>query len=30
MQGYLFSRPLPLQQVMPLFEPQRQKLAKSA
>jgi diguanylate cyclase (GGDEF)-like protein/PAS domain S-box-containing protein len=30
MQGYLFSRPLPLAQVTPLFEPQQQKLAKSA
>ena len=30
MQGYLFSRPLPLAQLMPLFEPQRRKLAKSA
>ena len=30
MQGYLFSRPLPLAQLRPLFEPQRRKLAKSA
>jgi diguanylate cyclase (GGDEF)-like protein/PAS domain S-box-containing protein len=30
MQGYLFSRPVPLAQIMPLFEPQRRKLAKSA
>jgi diguanylate cyclase (GGDEF)-like protein/PAS domain S-box-containing protein len=30
MQGYLFSPPRPLVQIMPLFEPQRQKLAKSA
>jgi EAL domain-containing protein (putative c-di-GMP-specific phosphodiesterase class I) len=30
MQGYLFSPPRPLAQIMPLFEPQRQKLAKSA
>jgi diguanylate cyclase (GGDEF)-like protein len=30
MQGYLFSRPMPLAQIMPLFEPQRRKLAKSA
>ena len=30
MQGYLFSRPLPLKQLMPLFEPQQKKLAKSA
>jgi diguanylate cyclase (GGDEF)-like protein len=30
MQGYLFSPPRPLQQIMPLFDPQRQKLAKSA
>ena len=30
MQGYLFSRPLPLAQVRPLFEPQRRRLAKSA
>jgi diguanylate cyclase (GGDEF)-like protein/PAS domain S-box-containing protein len=30
MQGYLFSPPRPLAQIMPLFEPQRGKLAKSA
>ena len=30
MQGYLFSRPQPLAQIMPLFEPQQRKLAKSA
>jgi EAL domain-containing protein (putative c-di-GMP-specific phosphodiesterase class I) len=30
MQGYLFSRPLPLTQLLPLIEPQREKLAKSA
>jgi predicted signal transduction protein with EAL and GGDEF domain len=30
MQGYLFSPPRPLAQIMPLFEPQRQKLAKIA
>jgi diguanylate cyclase (GGDEF)-like protein/PAS domain S-box-containing protein len=30
MQGYLFSRPLPLAQLIPLIEPQRLKLAKSA
>jgi len=30
MQGYLFSRPVPLAQIMPLLEPQRRKLAKSA
>jgi predicted signal transduction protein with EAL and GGDEF domain len=30
MQGYLFSRPMPLSQIMPLLEPQRHKLAKSA
>jgi predicted signal transduction protein with EAL and GGDEF domain len=30
MQGYLFSRPMPLAQVMSLLEPQRHKLAKSA
>jgi EAL domain-containing protein (putative c-di-GMP-specific phosphodiesterase class I) len=30
MQGYLFSPPKPLALIMPLFEPQRQKLAKSA
>ena len=30
MQGYLFSRPVPLSQIMLLLEPQRRKLAKSA
>ncbi len=30
MQGYLFSRPVPLSQIMSLLEPQRRKLAKSA
>jgi EAL domain-containing protein (putative c-di-GMP-specific phosphodiesterase class I) len=30
MQGYLFSPPRPLAQLMPLFELQRKKLAKSA
>ncbi len=30
MQGYLFSRPLALPQLLTLLEPQRQKLAKSA
>ncbi len=30
MQGYLFSRPVPLAQIMPLLEPQRLKLAKRA
>ena len=30
MQGYLFSRPVPLAQIMPLLEPQRRELAKSA
>jgi diguanylate cyclase (GGDEF)-like protein len=30
MQGYLFSPPCPLAQVLPLFERQRRKLAKSA
>jgi len=30
MQGYLFSQPVPLAQIMLLLEPQRRKLAKSA
>jgi diguanylate cyclase (GGDEF)-like protein len=30
MQGFLFSRPVPLAQIMLLLEPQRRKLAKSA
>jgi len=30
MQGYLFSHPVPLSQIMSLLEPQRRKLAKSA
>ena len=30
MQGYLFSPPRPLSMIMPLFEPQRRKLDKSA
>jgi EAL domain-containing protein (putative c-di-GMP-specific phosphodiesterase class I) len=30
MQGYLFSPPRPLAQLMPLIERQRSKLAKSA
>jgi len=30
MQGYLFSRPMPLAQIMPLFEPKRWPMAKSA
>ena len=30
MQGYVFSRPLALQQIAALLEPQRHKLAKSA
>jgi EAL domain-containing protein (putative c-di-GMP-specific phosphodiesterase class I) len=30
MQGYLFSPPRPLAQLLPLIEPQRRKLARTA